>query len=500
MRTLLGIDIGTSSTKTVLIDLSGKLLASSQSEYQIDSPNPGWAEQHPETWWRAVKQTVNAVLSVGERTAREVAGIGLSGQMHGTVLLDRNKALLRPAIIWADRRSRKQCDAVRELLGEERLRELAGNSLSPGFMAATVMWLKENEPEVFTRIATLLLPKDYIRFKLTGELATEVTDASSTLLLDVKRRTWSEELLRLVGISSDQLPPLHESQDIVGTVSESAAKELGMCPGIPVVAGGGDQSMAAIGNGVVREGIALSTIGTGGQLFTPIETFKTDPHLRIHSFCHAISGMWHLMGAILSAGLSLRWFREQISPGMEYKAIDEAAASVPPGSEGLVFLPYLLGERTPHLDPSARGCFVGLTIHHSFGHLARAVMEGVAFAMRDCLDLFRELGVNPGKIVLSGGGATSALWRQIQADVYNREVLTVNTCEEAATGSAILAGVGVGIYPSVQQACAELVKPESSTSPHPENANRYAELHELYRSLYPLLKDSFHKLADLTTD
>jgi len=498
MRTLLGIDIGTSSTKAVLIDLSGKLLASSQSEYQIDSPHPGWAEQHPETWWAAVKQTVNAVLSQSEATPREIAGIGLSGQMHGTVLLDKNTSLLRPAVIWADRRSRKQCAAVRELLGEERMRELAGNSLSPGFMAATLLWLKENEPGAFSRVATIFLPKDYIRFKLTGQLATEVTDASSTLLLDVRRRTWSEELLHLVDISAEQLPPLHESQDVVGTVTKLAAEDVGLAAGIPVVAGGGDQSMAAIGNGVVEEGTALSTIGTGGQLFTPTKTFKTDPHLRLHSFCHALSGMWHLMGAILSAGLSLKWFRDKLSPGKDYAAIDEAASSVPPGSEGLIFLPYLLGERTPHLDPSAKGCFIGLTVHHSFAHLARAVMEGVAFAMKDCLDLFCQLGVNPGRIVLSGGGATSPLWRQIQADVYDREVLTVNTREEAATGAALLAGAGVGIYPSLQQACHDLIKPESSTAPRPENARRYAELHELYRSLYPLLKESFHKLADLT--
>jgi xylulokinase len=306
--------VGTSSTKAVLIDVSGKLLARSQSEYPIDSPKPGWAEQHPETWWGAVKETVGSVLSQCKVDSRDIAGIGLSGQMHGTVLLDKNKTLLRPAIIWADRRSRKQCNAIVELLGKERLRELAGNSLSPGFMAATLLWLKESEPDVFSRITTVFLPKDSIRFKLTGELATEVTDASSTLLLDVERRTWSEELLRLVGISPEQLPPLHESQDVVGTVTKSAARELGLVAGTPVVAGGGDQSMAAIGNGIVEEGTALSTLGTGGQLFTPTRTFKTDPELRVHSFCHALPGMWHLMGAILSAGLSLRWLRDQASP------------------------------------------------------------------------------------------------------------------------------------------------------------------------------------------
>jgi len=497
MKTLLGIDIGTSSTKAVLIHLSGKLIAKSQREYPIDSPKPGWAEQHPETWWAAVRETVREVVSQGGADAQAIAGIGLSGQMHGTVLLNKDKCLLRPAIIWADRRSRRQCEAVLDRLGKAKLREFAGNSLSPGFMAATLLWLKENEPETFSRIATVFLPKDYIRFMLTGELATEVTDASSTLLLDVKRRTWSGELLRLVGISPEQLPPLHESQEIVGKVTKSAAEELGLAAGMPVVAGGGDQSMAAIGNGVVEEGVALSTIGTGGQLFTPTTTFKTDPELRIHSFCHAVPQMWHLMGAILSAGLSLKWFRDQLSTGLDYKGIDEMAKRLPAGSDGLIFLPYLLGERTPHLDPAARGCFVGLTIHHSLGHLARAVMEGVAFAMKDCLNLFQGLGVNPEKIILSGGGATSPLWRQIQADVYNREVITVNSREEAATGAAILAGVGVGIYPSLQQACAELIKPESSTPPLPDNASRYAELHEIYRSLYPALRDPFHTLTDL---
>ncbi|MDP2896943.1 MAG: xylulokinase [bacterium] len=497
MKTLLGIDIGTSSTKSVVLDLSGNLLAVSQKEYAIDSPKPGWAEQHPETWWGAVKETVRSVVSHSGVNPRRIAGIGLSGQMHGTVLLDKENRLLRPAIIWADRRTAKQCDAVVAALGKDRLRELAGNSLSPGFLAATLLWLKENESQTFSRIHTVLLPKDYVRFRLTGKLGTEVTDASSSLLLDVKRRTWSGELCHLVGISREQLPPLHESQEIVGNLTGSAAEELGIVPSIPVVAGGGDQSMAAIGNGVVEEGIALSTIGTGGQLFTPTLTYKTDPELRIHSFCHAAPGMWHLMGAILSAGLSLKWFRERFCPGLAYAEIDGLAASVRPGSEGLIFLPYLLGERTPHLDPAARGCFIGLTIHHSLGHLARAIMEGVAFAMKDCLTLFQSLDVSLEKIIVSGGGAVSALWRQIQADVYGREVFTVNTREEAATGAAILAGVGVGLYPSIQDACASLIKLESSTPLDPDNAARYTELYEVYRSLYPVLKDSFHALSAL---
>ena len=495
MKTLLGIDIGTSSTKSVVLDLSGNLLAVSQKEYAIDSPKPGWAEQHPETWWGAVKETVRSVVSHSGVNPRRIAGIGLSGQMHGTVLLDKENRLLRPAIIWADRRTAKQCDAVVAALGKDRLRELAGNSLSPGFLAATLLWLKENESQTFSRIHTVLLPKDYVRFRLTGKLGTEVTDASSSLLLDVKRRTWSGELCHLVGISREQLPPLHESQEIVGNLTGSAAEELGIVPSIPVVAGGGDQSMAAIGNGVVEEGIALSTIGTGGQLFTPTLTYKTDPELRIHSFCHAAPGMWHLMGAILSAGLSLKWLRERFCPGLAYAEIDGLAASVRPGSEGLIFLPYLLGERTPHLDPSARGCFIGLAIHHSLGHLARAIMEGVAFAMKDCLTLFQSLDVSLEKIIVSGGGAVSSLWRQIQADVYGREVFTVNTSEEAATGAAILAGVGVGLYPSIQGACASLIKLKSSTTANPDNADRYTELYGVYRSLYPALKDSFHKLT-----
>jgi xylulokinase len=500
MKILLGIDIGTSSTKAVMIEASGKLLAVSQSEYGIDSPQPGWAEQHPETWWAAVTQTVREVLSQSRVSPRDIAGIGLSGQMHGTVLLDKDRSLLRSAIIWADRRSRKQCQAVRDELGIARLREFAGNSLSPGFMAATLLWLRENEKQTFSRIAVAILPKDYVRFRLTGELATDLTDASSTLLLDVRRRMWSSELLRLTGISPEQLPVLKESQEIVGSVTDAAAGELGLPAGIPVVAGGGDQSMAAIGNGVVEEGVALSTIGTGGQLFTPTRDYTSDPELRIHSFCHAVPGMWHLMGAILAAGLSLKWFKETLSPGLDYKAIDEAAQSVPPGSGGLLFLPYLLGERSPHLDPLARGCFIGLTTHHTRAHLARAVMEGVAFAMKDCLGLFSDLGVKPNRIVLSGGGARSPLWRQIQADVYGREVMTVNTHEEAAAGCAILAGVGVGLFPSLREACAELVRTESSTSPISENLERYASLYEVYRSLYPRLRDWFRQLADLGSE
>lgn len=496
MKALLGIDIGTSSTKSILLDVSGKPLAVSQREYAIDCPHPGWAEQHPETWWGAVKETVRSAVTRSRVIPRDIVGIGLSGQMHGTVLLDKDNSLLRPAIIWADRRSAKQCDAVVRVLAKEGLRDLAGNSLSPGFVAATLLWLKENEAQTFSRIATVFLPKDYIRFRLTDVLATELTDASSSLLLNVKRRTWSGELLRVVGISREQLPPLHESQDIVGELTNSAAEELGIVPGIPVVAGGGDQSMAAIGNGVVDEGAALSTLGTGGQLFTPTTRFTTDPELRIHSFCHAVPGMWHLMGAVLSAGLSLKWFRDGIAKGLRYKEIDAMAAAVAPGSEGLVFLPYLLGERTPHLDPSARACFIGLTKRHTLGHLARSIMEGVAFAMNDGLSLFQTLGVNLGKIIASGGGATSSLWRQIQADVYGQEVFTVNTREAAATGAAIVAGVGVGLYRSIQEACASLIKLKSATPPNPKNTAHYTELYEVYRSLYPVLKGPFHKLTE----
>ena len=495
MKALLGIDIGTSSTKSVLLDIRGNLLGVSQSGYAIDCPHAGWAEQHPETWWEAVRETVRSAVSRSRVNPRDIAGIGLSGQMHGTVLLDKDSALLRPAIIWADRRSAKQCAAVVRALGKDKLRDLAGNSLSPGFLAATLLWLKENEPQTFSRVRTVFLPKDFIRFKLTDILATEVTDASSSLLLDVKRRAWSNELLDLVGISCDQLPPLHESQNIVGQLTRSAAEELGILNGIPVVAGGGDQSMAAIGNGVVREGSALSTIGTGGQLFSPTGSFKVEPELRVHSFCHAVPGMWHLMGAILSAGLSLNWFRDGIAKGLDYKQIDAMAAPVPPGSDSLIFLPYLLGERTPHLDPSARACFIGLTNQHTLGHLARSIMEGVAFAMKDCLCLFQTLGVNVGKIIASGGGATSALWRQIQADIYGQEVFTVNTREAAATGSAIVAGVGAGEYRSIEEACASLIKLESATLPNPENTAHYAELYEVYRSLYPLLREPFHKLT-----
>ena len=496
MDYLLGIDIGTSGTKGVLMDREGKIYARAEREYSIDIPQPGWAEQDPKMWWEATIQIIREVIKESKVNPKEVRGIGLSGQMHGTVFLDKNLQPFHPAIIWADQRSGSQCEFIYQKIGKERVAELTGSPVATGFMCSTLLWMKENQPEEFNQIYKVILAKDYIRYRLTGNLGVEVTDASSTLLLDIKRRCWSEELLDILGLPLKILPgEVHESQEVAGYLIGEVARDTGLLEGIPVIFGGGDQSMQAIGNGVIRPGILSSTIGTGGQLFITLDKFTYDTKLRIHTFCHAIPGTYHLLGAILSAGLSLKWLRENILHTPDsYRIFDEEVEKISAGSEGIIFLPYLLGERSPYMNPQAKGVFFGLSLKHHRAHLIRAIMEGVVFALRDCMEVFEELGIKIERVIASGGGAKSKVWRQMQADIFNKEISMTQSIEQAAMGTAILAGVGVGIYKDVEEGCKKAVKlKEEKIKPIPENVDIYHKQFEIYKSLYQDLKGDFKR-------
>ncbi len=496
MDYLLGIDIGTSGTKGLLMNREGKIYARAGREYSIDMPQPSWAEQDPEIWWKAVIQIIREIIEKSEVNPKEIRGIGLSGQMHGTVFLDKNLQPFHPAIIWADQRSSSQCEFIYQKIVKEQLAELTGNPVSTGFMCSTLLWMKENQTEEFSQIYRVVLAKDYIRYRLTRNLGVEVTDASSTLLLDIKRRCWSEELLDILGLPLKILPEkVHESKEVAGYLLAEVAKNTGLLEGIPVVYGGGDQSMQAVGNGVIKPRILSSTIGTGGQLFITLEKFTYDPKLRIHSFCHAIPNTYHLQGAILSAGLSLKWLRENILHTLNsYRIFDKEVEEIRAGSEGIIFLPYLLGERSPYMNPQAKGVFFGLSLKHHRAHMIRAVMEGVVFALRDCLEVFKELGIKIEQVVASGGGAKSRVWRQMQADVFNKEISMTQSTEQAAMGAAILAGVGVGIYKDVEEGCRKVVKLKGEKiKPIPENVDIYSKQFEIYKSLYQDLKQDFKK-------
>jgi len=499
MDYLLGIDIGTSGAKGVLMDREGKIYAQARREYSIYTPHLGWAEQEPEAWWEATIQIIREVIKESKVNPKRVRGIGLSGQMHSTVFLDKNFQPFLPAIIWADQRSNSQCEFIYQKIGKERFAELTGNPIATGFMGSTLLWMKENQPEEFNQIYKVISAKDYIRYKLTGNLGTEVTDASGSLLLDIKRRCWSEELLDTLGLPFKILPErVHESQEVAGYLLAEIARYTGLLEGTPVVYGGGDQSMQAIGNGVIKPGILSSTIGTGGQLFVTLDKFTYDPKLRIHTFCHALPDTYHLLGAILSAGLSLKWLRENILETSDsYHIFDEEVGKIKAGSEGIIFLPYLLGERSPYMNPEAKGVFFGLSLKHHQTHLVRAVMEGVVFALRDCLEVFKELGINMEQVIASGGGAKSRVWRQIQADIFNKEISMTQSSEPAAMGAAILAGVGVGIYKDVEDGCRKAVKlKEEKTKPIPENVDIYNKQYEIYKSLYQDLKENFKRVKE----
>jgi len=507
MRYLLGIDTGTSATKAVLVGEDGLVRSEASVGYPLDQPRQGWAEQDPERWWEAAAAAVRAALERAGVPAPEVAAIGLSGQMHGLVILDEAGRILRPAILWCDQRTDAECAWLTRTVGLENLYRWTGNAALPGFTAPKLLWLRRHEPEIYRRIRTVLLPKDYVRFRLTGETATDFSDASGTLLLDVAHRRWSDEMRGALDIPLQWLPRLHESPQVTGVVSAAAAEVTGVRAGTPVVAGAGDQAAGAVGMGAVEEGIFLASLGTSGVVFAPTARPVVRTGSVLHAFCHAVPGRWHLMGVMLSAGASLRWFRDQLAAGEAaragkegidpYDLLTAAAAAVPPGAQGLVFLPYLLGERTPHPDPAARGAFVGLTLRHTRAHMVRAVLEGIAFGLRDSLDLLGEAGAAPREVRVSGGGAASGLWRRILADVFGCPVVYPHSSRGPAFGAALLAGVGAGMYVSVEEACRKTVGAAGREEPRPAVSARYAACHALYRSLYPLLKDVMHQLNEL---
>jgi xylulokinase len=508
MSYLLGIDIGTSGTKTLLIDERGRIAASATVEYPCYAPKPAWSEQTPEDWWQATVGSVRQVLKASGVKAGEVAGIGLSGQMHGSVFLDKSGKVLRRAILWNDQRTERQCEAITEAAGGRRaLIAMVSNPALTGFTAPKILWVRTHEPKVYEKTARILLPKDYVRYRLTREFATEVSDASGTLLLDVKKRAWSKKLLSLLQIDEALLPHVFESPEITGILTGDAAALLGLPAGVPVVGGGGDQAAGAVGNGIVRRGVISATLGTSGVVFAHADTVQTDPEGRVHTFCHAVPGKWHVMGVVLAAGGSLQWFRNALCQDLvaaakkkkvdPYELITADAAGVPAGSHGLYFLPYLTGERTPHADPYARAAWIGLSNMHTRAHMARAVMEGATYAMRDCLEIIQGMGVPVTDIRVSGGGARSAFWRQLQADVYRQAVCTVSSAEGPAYGVALLAGVGTGIWKSVPEACEATIETVSRTKADRKAVARYDALYPMYGKLYRDLKDDFRAMAAL---
>jgi xylulokinase len=490
----LGVDVGTGGSRAVLVDTRGRVVASATVEHEpFASPQAGWAEQDARDWWRASAAAVRAVLSAEGVSAEEVGGVGLTGQMHGSVLLDGAGEVLRPALIWCDQRTDEQCRALTERVGAARLIELTCNPALTGFTLPKLLWVREHEPRVWARVRSVLLPKDYVRLRLTGERAIDVADASGTLLLDVAARRWSREMLEAAEIDGRVLPPVFESSEVVGRVSKEGSEATGLKEGTPVVAGAGDQAAGAVGMGIVRPGSVSATIGTSGVVFAATDRPALDAGGRVHTFCHAVAGRWHVMGVTQGAGLSLRWLRDTFGAGADdgrdpYARMTEEAAAAPAGSGGVLWAPYLMGERTPHLDPRARAALVGVNASHTRAHVTRAVLEGVAFSLRDTFEIFREMRVPVEAVRLGGGGARSSLWRQIQADVYGREVETVEAEEGAAYGAALLAGVGRGAWKTVDEACDSVVRVAERIKPDPRAVELLGERYEAFRRLYPALK------------
>ncbi|MGB4872072.1 MAG: xylulokinase [Candidatus Promineifilaceae bacterium] len=494
MAYFLGIDSSTTATKAILIDAAGSVIGVASSTYGYETPKPLWSEQQPMLWWTGTVNSIRQVLAETGIDATAVSAIGLTGQMHGLVLLDAVGNVLRPAILWNDQRTGAECDEIRTIIGQQRLIDITGNDALTGFTAPKIVWVKNHEPEIYGRIAHILLPKDYVRYHLTGEFATDKAGGSGTQLFNVAQRNWSDEVVTALGIDRAWLPQTFEGTAVTGTLTPAAAKVTGLPAGIPVVGGGGDQAANAVGTGAVVDGVVALSLGTSGVVFVSSDEPVVEPDGRLHAFCHAAPGKWHLMGVMLSAAGSLRWFRDTAAPGTEFSDLVDAAGKVPAGCDGLFFLPYLTGERTPHPDPLARGAFVGLTVRHTRNHLTRAVLEGVAYGLRDSFELMKAAGITRiNQVRISGGGAKSALWRQILADVFQAELVTVNTAEGAAYGAALLAATGTGAFNSVEEACQATINITGVTSPGDQSAV-YQELYPLYRELYPALKPIFHKM------
>ena len=495
MNYYIGIDSSTTATKALLMDGTGQVIGVTPSEYGYETPHPLWSEQSPELWWQGTCESVRQVMAETAVSPHQVKAIGLTGQMHGLVLLDKDGQVLRPAILWNDQRTAAECDEMRAIVGKEWLIATTGNDALTGFTAPKILWVKNNEPEIYGRIAHILLPKDYVRLKLTGEYAMDKAGGAGTQLFDVRQRDWSQELVMALGIDPAWLPQTFEGTAVTGTLSPSASAATGLPPGIPIVGGGGDQAANAVGTGAVVDGIVALSLGTSGVVFASSDRAIVEADGRLHAFCHAVPGKWHLMGVMLSAAGSLRWYRDTLAPQTSFDDLLASAANIPPGSDGLLFLPYLTGERTPHPDPLARGAFIGLTVRHTQAHMTRAVLEGVAFGLRDSFELMKVAGLaDVTQVRASGGGTRSPLWRQILADILGAEIVTVNTTEGAAYGAAMLAAVGMGEFGSVVEACEVVVRVNGRTTTSSQSS-AYNQTYQLYRSLYSALKPAFHALA-----
>jgi xylulokinase len=494
----LGIDVGTGSSRAILVDARGGVRASYAAAHEeMRMERPLWAEQRPENWWDAVVEAIRGVLAKAGATGGQVKGIGLSGQMHGLVVLDDAGTVIRPALIWCDQRSQAQVDAVNAAIGRENVVRFTANPVLTGFTLPKLLWVRDNQPRLFERVRRMLLPKDYVRYRLTGEFATEVSDASGTAVFDVVNRRWSFEMMDGLGLDRAILPRCYESSEVTGKITARIAELTGLAAGTPVVGGGGDQASSAVGNGIVEAGIVSCTLGTSGVVFAHMEDVAYDPAGRVHTFCHAVRGKWHVMGVTQGAGLSLQWFRNQLAPGAAYDALTAEAAGSPAGSQGLFWLPYLMGERTPHLDALARGGWIGLTNKHKRADLIRAVIEGVSYSQRDCLDIIEGLGVTVNSVRASGGGAQSPFWRQLLASILNKRVVTLETQEGSAYGAALLALAGSGEYASTQEVCRAAIRETDSVSPSVADAAFYERGHKVYQSLYPALKPVYREIAAL---
>ncbi len=498
MTYFLGIDISTTASKALLIDEKGIVIGMASSPHTLQSPYPLWSEQDPLEWWGAVTNSIRIVLHDCSVEGEEIAAIGLTGQMHGLILLDEQGNVLRPAILWNDQRTQVQCNEIHKRIGKKKYLQISGNVALTGFTAPKILWVAQNEPEVFDKVRHVLLPKDFIRYKLTGDYATDKADGSGTALFDIHLRDWSPEVLSALEIDSSWMPRSFEGPEITGGISIEGANATGLKAGTPVVAGGSDQAAMAVGVGAVEPGVIALTVGTSGVVFatTPLASIESEG--RLHTFCHAVPKMWHLMGVMLSAAGSLQWYRDTISPNTSFDDLLAEAESIPAGSDGLQFLPYLSGERTPYADPLARGAFIGLTIRHTRGHMTRAVLEGVAFGLKDCFELVQNAGLGEiAQVRVSGGGMKNKLWRQILASILETDISIVNTTESSAYGAALLAAVGIGIWTDVVSACRDTIKISDKMVPHENQVATYQKAGPIFRELYPVLCPSFIKLDDI---
>ena len=501
---VIGCDIGTSGTRAIVVSDAGEVLSTATVAYELSTPQPGWAEQHPDTWYEASLKSISGAVQEAGVSAEDVKAIGFSGQMHSSVFLDTSGEVLRPALLWCDTRTHEECAEITDTVGLSNLRKWVSNPALEGFTLPKILWVRKNEPEVYGKIACVMMPKDYVRYRLTGSVSTDVSDAAGTLCFDVRKRRWSRQLLERLGIDPAWFPPVVESQEVCGELTSSAAEALGLRAGTPVVGGGADNTCAAVGNGIIETGEVMASLGTSGVFFAHSDDVRVDPGLRAHTFCHSVPEKWYLMGVMLSAGHSLRWYRDTLGLSEKevgsrtgedpYDVLSNLAQEAPAGSEGLLFLPYLMGERTPHRDPHARGAFVGISTRHGRAHFARSVFEGITFGMRDSLEIFRELKVPIRRVVATGGGAVNPFWRQLQADVYGEEVVTVSSREGPAYGAAILAMVGAGLHESVPAACSELIQVVTRTSPRKEETGVYDRWYREFRELYPALKPGFRSI------